>query len=351
MTNLKNKSNCYLEGVSGFLFMLLSLLLLQVFNASAQRGDVVPVHDPVIIKQDSVYYIFSTGTGIPIRRSKDLVNWEYIGQVFDTPQPWAVKKFPGYTGHISAPDIFYDNGTYYLYYSITKFGKNTSVIAVATNKTLHPEDPNYKWIDHGIVLESVPNRDDWNALDVNIVRDENGEVWMAFGSFWSGIKIVKLAPDLLSIKKYPQEWYPLARRPRLAGTPDWHSGEAAIEAPFIVHKNGYWYLFVSFDYCCRGVNSNYKIMVGRSKNLLGPYVDRDGTPMMESGGTLVLAGDKRWPGRGHNAVLFDKDKDWLVYHAYDANNGGARTLRIRRLLWDKEGWPVAGKVITEDEER
>lgn len=327
------------------LLFILFLLLMPVRQTKAQVGDVVPVHDPVIIKQDSIYYIFSTGPGISIRRSDDLYRWQYIGSVFESFPPWAVKAVPGLKRFIWAPDIFYANGTYYLYYSISVFGKNTSCIGAATNKTLNPDDPAYQWVDHGKVLESVPNRDNWNAIDPNIIRDENGNVWMDFGSFWSGIKLVKLAPDLLKIQTEPQEWYPLARRPRSPGTPDAEAGDGAIEGPFIVRKNGYYYLFVSFDYCCKGVDSNYKIMVGRSEKVMGPYVDRDGKPMLEGGGTLVLAGNKRWPGQGHNSVLLEKQGDWLVHHAYDAQNNGESTLRIRKLLWDKEGWPVAGEAI------
>ena len=327
---------------------LLVMFLLNYSEAFGQLGDVVipPVHDPTMIKQDSVYYVYCTGWGIPIRSSTDLVHWKFIGQVFSKPQEWGVRTLKEFKGRYVSPDISYHNGTYYLFYCITSYGKNTSAIGVATNTTLHPDDPNYKWVDHGKVLESVPNRDNWNAVDPTVVQDEDGSYWLSFGSFWSGVKIVKLAPDLLRIQTEPQVWYPLARRPRLPGTPDWHSGEAAVEAPFIMRKNDYYYLFVSQDYCCKGVNSNYKIKVGRSKKLLGPYIDRDGTPLMEGGGTLLLAGDKRWPGRGSNSVYSENGVDWLVYHAYDARINGARTLRIRKLLWDEEGWPVAGDVVS-----
>jgi arabinan endo-1,5-alpha-L-arabinosidase len=324
--------------------VIILVLIANVFEASAQVGD-IRVHDPVIIKQDSTYYIFCTGRGISIKRSKDIYNWEDIGRVFQTPPEWAIKAVSGFKGHIWAPDIFYANDTYYLYYSISSFGKNTSCIGVATNKTLHPDDPNYQWVDHGKVIESVPNRDNWNAIDPNIIRDENGAVWMNFGSFWSGIKLVKLAPDLLKIQTDPQEWYSLASRPRSPGIPDVEAGDGAIEAPFIIRKNGYYYLFVSFDYCCRGARSNYKIMVGRSTKVMGPYVDLQGKSMLDGGGTLVLAGDKRWPGQGHNSVLLDEKGDWLVHHAYDAENGGKSALIIRQLHWDEDGWPIAGEPI------
>ncbi|MBN1782607.1 family 43 glycosylhydrolase [bacterium] len=310
---------------------------------NAQTGD-IRVHDPVIIKQDSVYYLFCTGRGISVRRSTDLYNWERAGQVFDTPPEWALKAVSGFRGHIWAPDIFFADGNYYLYYSVSSFGKNTSCIGVVTNKTLHPGDPDYCWIDHGKVIESVPNRDDWNAIDPNIIEDENGACWMCFGSFWSGIKLVKLNPDRISIQTNPQEWAALSERPRSPGIPGHEAGDGAVEAPFIVRRNNRYYLFVSFDYCCRGMDSDYKIMVGRSDQVQGPYLDKEGRSMMAGGGTLLLGGDEQWPGRGHCAVIHD-NTDWLVYHAYDASENGMMTLRIRKLVWDEEGWPEAGELI------
>jgi len=330
---------------NNFVIVMLFMLIVQVFKTYAQIGDVTHVHDPCIIKQDSTYYLFCTGKGISIRRSSNLYYWEYVGTVFDSPPEWAVGEVPGFHGHIWAPDIFYHSGIYYLYYSISTFGSNRSCIGLATNKTLNPSDPDYHWIDHGKVIESVRNRDNWNAIDPNIIMDEKENAWMDFGSFWSGIKLVKLSPDLLHIATDPQEWCPLARRFRSPGIPDVKAGVGAIEGPFIVQKKGFYYLFVSFDYCCRGVKSNYKIMVGRSKKVTGPYIDREGQSMLEGGGTLLLAGNKRWPGQGHNAVLLEEKGDWLIHHAYDAENNGVATLIIRPLLWDKEGWPVAGEPI------
>ena len=117
------------------------------------------------------------------------------------------------------------------------------------------------------------------------------------------------------------------------------SRPSAIEAPNIIRKNDYYYLFVSFDFYCRGKDSTYNIRVGRSRNLTGPYMDRSGKPMMQGGGTLVVAGTGRWAGPGHCAVLQEKDGDKLVYHAYDTESRGVPTLRIANIRWDSEGWP------------
>ena len=122
-------------------------------------------------------------------------------------------------------------------------------------------------------------------------------------------------------------------------------GDGAIEGPFIFKKDNYYYLFVSFDYCCRGEKSNYKMMVGRSEKVQGPYVDKDGTPMNLGGGSLVLEGDKNWYGVGHNAVVSFDGTDYLVFHAYDASDSGKSKLRIEVLGWDKGGWPYVGKPL------
>ena len=124
----------------------------------------VEVHDPVMAKEGQFYYVFSTGPGVTIYQSANKVDWQWVGRVFDEAPAWAYQQIPGFTGHLWAPDIFYKNGTYYLYYSVSAFGKNTSAIGVATNSTLNPNDPNYRWLDHGPVLQSIPNRDDWNAI-------------------------------------------------------------------------------------------------------------------------------------------------------------------------------------------
>ncbi len=316
------------------------LLLLCALESHGQKlQDSIPVHDPVMIKQDSVYYVFCTGFGISVWSSFNRKDWKKEKPVFSAPPQWAVAAVPGFKGHTWAPDISYHNGLYYLYYACSSFGKNTSVIGVATNKTLNAASPEYQWEDHGKVIQSVPGRDMWNAIDPNLVVDDSNTPWLAFGSFWNGIKLVKLDADLLSVAE-PQQWYTIAARPRNANTPDTAAGNAAIEAPFIFKKNGYYYLFVSWDYCCRAEKSTYKMMVGRSKNVTGPYYDKKGVDMKFNGGTLLLEGDKRWYGVGHNGTYTFDGKDYLIFHGYDAADKGRSKLRVEELQWDEEGWPV-----------
>ena len=298
----------------------------------------VEVHDPVMAKQGDTYYVFSTGPGITIYRSEDLEHWRWVGRAFDGEPDWARQAVPGFNGHLWAPDVFEKEGRYYLFYSVSAFGKNTSAIGVAVNETLDPDSPDYGWVDRGPVLQSVPFRDRWNAIDPAIVEDEDGTAWMSFGSFWDGIKLVRLEPSLGRLAE-PQEWHSLARRPRDPVTPDDQAGAGAIEAPFIFHQDGWYYLFVSFDRCCRGMDSTYKIMVGRSRSVTGPYVDKDGTRMLAGGGSLVLEGTDDWVALGHNAAYTFDGQDWLVFHAYETADDGKQKLRILPMRWE-DGWPV-----------
>src|SRR3990170_2662507 len=151
----------------------------------------IRVHDPVMIRQGSTYYLFCTGIGISVFSSADMKNWKKEKSVFNAPPAWAVEKIPGFKGHIWAPDISLHNGQYYLYYSVSAFGKNTSCIGLATNKTLDPSSPDFKWVDHGKVIQSVPGRDLWNAIDPNLAFDDEQKPWLVFGSFWSGMKLVR----------------------------------------------------------------------------------------------------------------------------------------------------------------
>ena len=299
-----------------------------------------PVHDPVMIRQNDKYYLFCTGAGISVFSSKDMKNWRKERQVFAQTPDWVVKAIPRFRGNsMWAPDISYHNGKYYLYYSVSAFGKNTSCIGLAVNKTLDSSSADYKWIDMGKVIQSVPGRDMWNAIDPNLVVDENGTPWLTFGSFWNGMKLVKLNNDFASVAQ-PETWYTVASRPRDFGVPDSVAGNAAIEGPFIFKKGKYYYLFVSWDYCCRAEKSNYKVVVGRSEKVMGPYLDKKGVSLDKNGGTPVVEGNKEWYGAGHNSVYTFDGVDYNIFHGYDAKDRGRSKLIIEQLKWDNEGWPV-----------
>lgn len=329
--------------------VFLSLLFIHAVVAQppVQIGKITPtletpVHDPVMIKQGNTYYLFCTGFGITVYSSTDFKNWKREKAVFDKAPEWAVKSIPSFKGHIWAPDISFHNGMYYLYYAVSAFGKNTSCIGVAVNKTLDPTSPDFRWEDKGKVIQSVPGRDLWNAIDPNLIVDENNIPWLAFGSFWNGMKLVKLSSDLTTVAQ-PEEWFTISSRKRTHGIPDSVAGDAAIEAPFIFKRGNYYYQFVSFDYCCRAEKSDYKVVVGRSEKVSGPYVDKKGERMNLGGGTLVVEGDKNWFGAGHNSVYNFDGKDYIIFHGYDAQDKGKSKLRIEELEWDADGWPGVKK--------
>ncbi len=307
--------------------------------AWAQQNILQGGADPTIIRgDDGRYYVYATGRGLPFYRSSDLVTWERLGRVFDRPVPdWARREVPGTRG-IWAPDVTHYRGQYWLYYAVSTFGSQRSCIGLATNVTLDPDNPRYTWVDHGKVLESAPDKTNFNAIDAAAFTDQQGLRWLTWGSFWDGIKLVRLEPET----GRPMESEPihsLARRPRAH----------AIEAPFVIYREGFYYLFVSFDKCCDGVDSTYKIMIGRSPKPTGPYVDVQGRPMLDGGGSLVLASHEHWRGPGHNSVLRTAEGDYLALHTYDAREvNGARNLQIRPLLWDAAGWPLAGEPLTPD---
>ena len=313
----------------------------------AVNGDTKFVHDPSLIKDGDTWYLFTTASGpekhgqLPIRCSKDLHEWKLCGSVFEEIPNWIKKESPN-TKELWAPDVSYFNGEFHLYYAFSMFGKNTSGIALVTNKTLNPRSPDFQWHDRGLVLRSRAE-DDYNAIDPNLVLDTKGRAWLAFGSFWSGIKMRRVDPRTGLLLRRDTKLYSLAARKRPTNPPPNPPGLPgnweAIEAPFIVHHAGYFYLFVSFDLCCRGTKSNYKTMVGRSRNVTGSYLDANGTPMLEGGGTPVLLGNDRWIGPGGESIRQSEDGDLIVFHAYDAKTGEAY-LQLSTIDWSS-GWPHA----------
>ena len=198
----------------------------------------------------------------------------------------------------------------------------------------------YKWIDHGKVIESDKGKTNFNAIDAQAFIDKDGSVYLAWGSYWDGIKMAHLDKKTGMINSVDSRRYDLARHPE--------GPNHVIEAAFIIHHDEHYYLFTSYDTCCDGVKSKYNVRVGRSENVTGPYVDFNGKAMAQGGGTLVLANHDNWRGPGHNSILQTPDGDFIVHHTYDAReNKGGRNLQIRPLKWTGHGWPLAGEPITD----
>ncbi|WP_078083044.1 arabinan endo-1,5-alpha-L-arabinosidase [Microbulbifer mangrovi] len=328
-----------LRPLSAVLAACLALPLAACADSDAKPQRQIDVHDPVMAKEGDTYYLFSTGPGITIYSSPDMKRWTYSGRGFEGQPTWAKSVSPTFNGHLWAPDIIEHDGRFYLYYSVSAFGKNTSAIGVTVSPTLDPNSPNYGWEDQGIVVRSIPHRDHWNAIDPAIIFDKDGTPWMSFGSFWEGLKLVKLDPSLTKLAE-PQEWHTIARGDRQKYQPVDKAGSEELEAPFIFEKNGYYYLFISRGLCCKGDDSTYRLAVGRSKSVTGPYLDKDGVDMANGGGTPLISGNEAWPGLGHNSAYTFDGKDYLVLHAYESADNGLQKLKIMNIEWDNDLWPV-----------
>lgn len=323
--------------LAGTAFVAVPAVAQQVFP-DQMAGDLAPAHDPSIIKEGDTYYVFTTSQErdnkgmIHVRSSKDLKTWKREPSVLPKIPDWAQKAVPRAVG-IWAPDVSFVNGRYRVYYSVSTFGSNRSAIGLATSAALNPSSPHYGWQDEGEVFSSK-RTDDFNAIDPNFIADESGGHWLSFGSFWSGLKMFRLDPAT-GRRAAGSKLYSIGRR----------SSPGAVEAPFIIRHGDYYYLFASYEFCCRGAASTYYTIAGRSKQVTGPYLDANGKALMKGYGQVVLHADldksKRWKGPGHVSILQDGGKDYIVYHAYDARNKGVPTLRIRELGWSKDGWPLA----------
>lgn len=304
-------------------------------------GHTLPVLDPSIIRQGSTYYAFSTDVAgypeigaLPINCSQDKINWTACGSIFPGSMPqWIVASVPGIVG-LWAPDVSLFNGLYHVYYAASTLGSQKSVIALVTNTTLDPSDPAYKWIDRGVVLESKPG-DDFNALDPNILVDSDGSVWLTYGSYWTGIKQRQIDPLSGMLLGSNPTRYNLATRPGVPHNP--------IEGASLVHRGNYYYLFVSVDYCCEQnpAAENYKQAVGRSASPHGPFVDEDGTPMLEGGGTVLLQGDGVWNAPGGGTAYIDPESgdSLIIFHAHNIQQANMPYQWLKTLAWEND-WPV-----------
>jgi arabinan endo-1,5-alpha-L-arabinosidase len=299
------------------------------------------VHDPTMAEEDGTYYVVSTGDpagaigagNIQIRTSHDLHNWTYAGTVFPAKPAWITNTL-GNIPNLWAPDISYFNGLWHLYYAGSSFGSNNSVIGLATTPTLNPRSPKYHWTDDGLVFQTT-SADNFNAIDPSLVTGADGSKWLVFGSYWSGIKLISLDPATGKPASSNPTINSIAAKP----FPDPEEGAG------ITYHDGYYYLFVAVDTCCRGISSTYHIQVGRSVTITGPYTDAAGTDMLSGGGMEVQGTDAGMIGPGSPFVFTTRSgQDWLVYHYYDAYANGDAWLQIRPLIW-VGGWPVTGSPL------
>ena len=288
------------------------------------------IHDPsTIVKDGGRFYIFGTGPGLRTKSSPDLIHWTNGDSVFRAPPAWAVKAVPGLRNSLWAPDVIRLPGKFYLYYSVSTWGKQTSAIGLATNPTLDPAATNYFWTDGGAVIQSTTNSP-FNTIDPSVFLDADGRLWLAFGSYWQGIFLTELDPQTGKRISPDSPLYPLA----------WNQ---SIEASCLTRHGDFYYLFVNWGQCCRGTNSTYEVRVGRAEKITGPYLDRDGSKLTDGGGSPFLQTSGRFIGPGHIGIVNDgttNDPAQFSYHYYDADTQGKSRLALGKIDWS-DGWPVA----------
>lgn len=303
--------------------------------------DTPMVHDPVMAQEDSTYYIFATGMGIQKMTSVDRKKWTVHPEPVMTVMPqWTHDSVPGFSSHVWAPDIIQYRGKWWMAYSCSTFGKNGSAIGLLSSRRLSLG----MWNDEGCIITSREKRDNWNAIDPNFVIDDNDQPWLTWGSFWDGIQLARLDSTMhiaqgekprTIARRYDPSFKPTEPNPTSK-----YAGTNAIEAPFIFKHGGYYYLFVSWDYCCRGSKSNYRVAVGRSKHVEGPYLDRQGVDMRNGGGTLFIEGDKKaFEAAGHCAAYHMDGQDIFICHGYSIAHNGASILIQQPITWTADGWP------------
>lgn len=310
---------------------LLVLLALAIGGAAMAEGTFTnPVLEPVaadpavIRHDDGAWYLFATQDRwddgvehyLPIFRSADLVDWTFVGDVFLFPPRWKAQGF------LWAPDVHRFDGRYVLTYAYSTWGDPNPCIGIATAE--HPAGP---WDDLGRPLFCSDDVGVRNSIDP-FVWVEGRERTLIWGSF-HGIYAMGLSEDGERV---------LGDKVRLA--------DERFEAPYVIRRDGHFYLFLSSGSCCDGARSTYVTWVGRSDALLGPYLDDLGRDLRYGGGTVVLFRNDDWVGPGHNAVLTDDaGVDWIVYHAIDPDRPNLRSGATRRpVLIDPidwvDGWPV-----------
>lgn len=275
--------------------------------------------DPTVVRADDGYfYVYATENirNVPIHRSRNLVDWEFVGTAFtDSTRPNFEPK-----ANVWAPDINKIGDRYVMYYSMSVWGGEwTCGIGVAV-----ADSPDGPFTDLSKLFRSNEIGVQ-NSIDPFYIED-NGKKYLFWGSF-RGIYAIELTDDGLALAKD-------AKPQLVAGT--------AYEGTYI-HKRGDWYyFFASTGSCCDGLNSTYTTVVGRSRDLMGPYVDPQGQPMLDNHHLDVIHKNDKFVGTGHNAeiVTDDAGADWIMYHAFSTEKEGGRLLMLDRIDWTDEGWPT-----------
>jgi len=289
---------------------------------TAPDSATIGIHDPSMLVVASTYYLFSTHGLIHAHTSPDRVNFSDDGYALSALPAWT-NAYTAASGDLWAPDASAHNGAYWLYYAASTFGSANSAIGLATSPSGVPGT----FVDSGAAVYTSTDCAGSNAIDPTSVVDASGNAWLAFGSYSNGIQIVPVnnTTGIPTGGACTQ----LAHHPSGTG----------IEGSYIYSHGDYYYLFASIDTCCNGVTSTYRIIVGRSTSVTGPYTDRGGLALTSGGGTIVLSAHGNINGPGGESLFADTDGDILVYHYYDGNDNGYPALGINVVSWTSDGWP------------
>ncbi len=292
-------------------------MLAAVNSAEAQIGNPY-IHDPsTIMECEGKFYTFGTGGGGLI--SPDGYTWD----------SGAVRPGGG-----AAPDAIKIGDRYLVVYGATGGGLgggHAGIIYTMWNKTLDPKSPDFKYSEPNLVAQSEYD-EDCDAIDPSLLMGPDGRLWMSYGTYFGFIRLVELDP---------------ATGKRVEGN---KAIDIAIdcEASALIYRNGWYYLLGTHGTCCDGVNSTYNIVVGRSRNVTGPYIDNVGRDMLKGGGKMVLAAGGRLIGAGHfGRYIVEEGVEKMSCHfEADMDRSGRSVLNVRPLVW-KNDWPVAGEMFQE----
>ena len=201
-----------------------------------------------------------------------------------------------------------------------------SSIGYATNTTLDPNDPAYHWTDEGEVISYKNGGEGVNVIDPNVFMDKYGKEWLIYGSYKAGLRLAQLNP--ITGKLYTD-------------TPQLITITTSLgEGSYIIKSPLYYYVFASRGKCCAGLASTYQVVMGRAKNIQGPYLTKEGESWTNNKYSLFMAGDEEEPGRGHNGFFTEHDTTFILYHAYTRSANGMPLLNIRPMYTDDQGWPT-----------
>lgn len=313
------------QNVSSKTVQVLLVAFLAVLGAAAQQQQRAATYtnpvqagdypDPSIIRVGKDYYATATSNDwspeFPILHSTDLVNWTIAGEVFPRRPEWS-------NGFHWAPEIWQDNGKFYVFYAARKTGGSLCIAAATAAKPLGP------YTDHGAMMcQEV------GSIDAFPIRDETGKLFVVWKE--DGNSVGKPTP--IWAQPLDEKAMKLTGEKQEILTNDPNSWEGnLVEGAFIMRHNNYFYMFYSGNACC-GRGCNYAMGVARSKTLLGKWEKYEQNP--------VLKGNENFNCPGHGSIVTTENgRNYLLYHAYDPKdvNYVGRQALLDEMRWTPDGW-------------